>query len=143
MRCAKSLPLNKALRLKVHLIPFPVQSTPDVALCVFRIVQEALRNVKKHSGASRAQVILHLAGSTIHLSVCDQGVGFNRKESYEERRTGHPKHGRARTLAGWATSRFNPEPGTGTKVDVCAAAANKINNTGRLRVGRNALHRRP
>ena len=29
---------------------------PDVALCIFRIVQEALRNVKKHSGANRAEV---------------------------------------------------------------------------------------
>ena len=36
---------------------------PAVALCLFRIVQEGLRNVKKHSGATKAQVALeHLDG---------------------------------------------------------------------------------
>ena len=34
----------------------PRSVSPDVALCLFRIVQEGLRNVKKHSGAAHAQV---------------------------------------------------------------------------------------
>jgi len=50
--------------------------SPDIALCLFRIVQEALRNVKKHSGATQAQVTLKVEAKILHLSVRDQGIGF-------------------------------------------------------------------
>jgi signal transduction histidine kinase/ABC-type uncharacterized transport system substrate-binding protein len=52
---------------------------PDVALCIFRIVQEALRNVKKHSRASCAEVRLRGEGEMLYLSVSDAGVGFDKK----------------------------------------------------------------
>src|SRR5271155_1685104 len=51
----------------------------DVALCVFRIVQEALRNVKKHSGAKRAEVRLRGEDELLYLSVSDTGVGFDKQ----------------------------------------------------------------
>ena len=50
--------------------------SPDIALCLFRIVQEALRNVKKHSGVAQAQVHLKVEAKTLHLSVRDHGIGF-------------------------------------------------------------------
>ncbi len=53
---------------------------PDTALCVFRVVQECLRNMQKHSRASSGQVILQLVDDTLHLSVCDRGVGFDPRE---------------------------------------------------------------
>ena len=53
---------------------------PDLALCVFRITQEALRNVKKHSGASSAWVDLKLIEGRIHLLVKDEGRGFDPKD---------------------------------------------------------------
>ena len=49
----------------------------DATLCIFRIAQEALRNVKKHSGANRAVVRLEWAGDRLHLSVSDLGKGFD------------------------------------------------------------------
>jgi PAS domain S-box-containing protein len=49
----------------------------DAALCMFRITQEALRNIKKHSGAAKAEVRLEFAGERLHLSVSDQGRGFD------------------------------------------------------------------
>lgn len=55
----------------------PRDVPPDVALCLFRIVQEALRNIHKHSGATRAQVSLRMAAKTLILSVSDNGRGFN------------------------------------------------------------------
>jgi signal transduction histidine kinase len=54
----------------------PRNIPPDTALCLFRVVQEALRNVKKHSGATQAQVILKVKDKTVHLSIRDQGIGF-------------------------------------------------------------------
>jgi signal transduction histidine kinase len=52
----------------------------DVALCLFRIIQEGLQNLRKHSGVAKAQVKLWTAGDKILLSVCDKGKGFDLKE---------------------------------------------------------------
>jgi PAS domain S-box-containing protein len=58
-------------------VNIPRVISTDVSLCLFRIAQEALRNVKRHSGASSAKVHLEFLGGRLHLSVCDQGRGFN------------------------------------------------------------------
>ena len=52
----------------------------DVALCLFRISQEALGNVVKHSRAERARAELYGEGSEIRLRIVDAGVGFNPAE---------------------------------------------------------------
>ncbi|MEJ2008937.1 MAG: ABC transporter substrate binding protein, partial [Acidobacteriota bacterium] len=49
----------------------------EVALCVYRIVQEALRNVLKHSGSSTAVVELKGGPEEIRLEVSDSGKGFD------------------------------------------------------------------
>jgi PAS domain S-box-containing protein len=48
-----------------------------VALCLFRIAQEALGNVVKHSRAKNAQVELCGSNNEIRLRVVDAGVGFD------------------------------------------------------------------
>jgi len=50
--------------------------SPDAALCLFRVAQEALQNVVKHSGASAATVHLTQARRNIRLHVADDGKGF-------------------------------------------------------------------
>lgn len=45
-------------------------------LAAFRIVQEALQNVRKHSGASRVLVSVRLEGDAVELVVEDKGSGF-------------------------------------------------------------------
>jgi len=49
----------------------------DVALCLFRVTQEALGNVVKHSQADQAAVELRLKANTVHLRVADNGKGFD------------------------------------------------------------------
>ena len=49
---------------------------PAIALCLFRIVQEALGNVAKHSGADSARVTLMGVGDIIVLRIADSGSGF-------------------------------------------------------------------
>jgi signal transduction histidine kinase len=58
----------------------PRSVDPDVALCVFRIVQEGLRNLKKHSGATRAQVRLRGTHNKLFIFVVDEGIGFDVRE---------------------------------------------------------------
>jgi signal transduction histidine kinase len=55
----------------------PCGISGDVALCLFRIVQEGLRNVKRHSGANNASVRVECSDGNLHLTICDQGKGFD------------------------------------------------------------------
>jgi PAS domain S-box-containing protein len=55
----------------------PNQIPTDVALCLFRIAQEALRNVVKHGKTSAAQVKLSACADGIDLCVADTGSGFD------------------------------------------------------------------
>ncbi len=49
----------------------------EVSLCVFRVLQEALRNAMKHSGVSRFEVSLQGSPNEVELEVSDAGVGFD------------------------------------------------------------------
>jgi two-component system, NarL family, sensor histidine kinase DegS len=49
----------------------------DVNLALYRITQEALNNIWKHSRATKADVSLEYSPDKIKLSVSDKGIGFN------------------------------------------------------------------
>ncbi len=49
---------------------------PDISLCLFRVLQEALYNGIKHSGAQRLEVQMWATPGEIHLTVSDTGAGF-------------------------------------------------------------------
>ena len=55
----------------------PEEIPQDVELCFFRIVQEALNNIVKHSGAKQAHVQFVGTTSHIRLRIVDGGVGFD------------------------------------------------------------------
>jgi signal transduction histidine kinase len=54
--------------------PFPVSGSS--AVHVYRVLQEALNNVARHSGAKRAWVRLRFSGDELELDVEDRGSGF-------------------------------------------------------------------
>jgi len=56
---------------------FPLDVPKDVALCLFRVAQEALGNAIKHSGTREAQVEIRTNASGISLRISDQGKGFD------------------------------------------------------------------
>jgi PAS domain S-box-containing protein len=56
----------------------PQDIPKDVALCLFRVAQEALGNVVKHSQASSARVELGANESGVSLRITDEGRGFDR-----------------------------------------------------------------
>lgn len=49
----------------------------DIALCLFRVVQEALQNIAKHSGAQTCRVGLSGTPDGIRLCISDPGIGFD------------------------------------------------------------------
>jgi PAS domain S-box-containing protein len=52
---------------------------PDISLCLFRVLQEALQNATKHSGSRQLQVSLRNEASAIELTVVDTGIGFEER----------------------------------------------------------------
>ncbi len=57
---------------------------PETELVLFRIVQESLRNVWKHAGASRAWVTVEFSDDRTALTVRDDGEGFELPERIED-----------------------------------------------------------
>jgi signal transduction histidine kinase len=91
--------------------------SPNAQLQVLRIVQEALANVRKHSHARNADVVLEQTGATLRVSVSDDGAGFNPSELG---RSEFPRFGlatmreRAESIGG--TFQLDSTPGAGTRV---------------------------
>jgi signal transduction histidine kinase/ABC-type uncharacterized transport system substrate-binding protein len=89
---------------------------PNVALCLFRIVQESLQNLKKHSGAAQAKVSLRKAGDSLLLSVSDDGAGFDAKELGNKAGLGiRGMRERVRLVGG--QFEIHSEPGNGTRIE--------------------------
>ena len=53
----------------------------SLKILIYRILQEALNNVIKHSGADRVQVSLNKVGGSLELAVEDDGIGFDVSET--------------------------------------------------------------
>ena len=88
----------------------------DVALCLFRITQEGLRNIKRHSGADSAEVRLESSEDKLHLSITDRGVGFDvNKHSAQEGIGIRSMAERLRSLGGQLE--ITSRPMEGTRID--------------------------
>ena len=53
----------------------------DVALCLYRVAQEALRNVAAHAGARQVHVALRGTAAGLELTIADDGQGFDLAEA--------------------------------------------------------------
>jgi signal transduction histidine kinase len=62
--------------------------SPEISLCLYRVLQEALHNAMKHSGARQFDIDLFEAPDSIHLTVHDAGVGFDPKAAMHGRGLG-------------------------------------------------------
>ena len=50
-----------------------------VALCLYRVAQEALQNVAKHAGVNEAEVELTRSNGSLCLAISDRGSGIQRE----------------------------------------------------------------
>ncbi len=62
------------VRFEMEGSPAPV---PEVKAALYRVAQEALNNMVKHSGATQAVIRLEGDGERVHLCVSDDGHGFD------------------------------------------------------------------
>jgi PAS domain S-box-containing protein len=66
--------------LDVHFENIPKALPPEICLCLYRVLQEALQNVVKHRASQHAHVSLNGQIDTINLTVKDSGAGFDLHE---------------------------------------------------------------
>jgi len=83
---------------------------------LFRIVQEALNNIGRHSQAERAEIRLSEGADQVHLEISDDGVGFDFHQVPESHFGLRSIMERARLFKG--TAAINSSPGRGTRIAV-------------------------
>jgi PAS domain S-box-containing protein len=101
--------------VEVHFTHRDVPGTvrPDIALCVFRVLQEALQNAVRHSTAARCAVILESARSVLTLTVRDEGRGFSTESLPQDRGLGLTSmRERLKLVAGELVIDSKPDSGT-------------------------------
>jgi two-component system, NarL family, sensor histidine kinase DegS len=59
---------------------------PVISLTLFRIIQEALNNVRKHANAKNVIIIIEFLKENAKLYVCDDGIGFNIEQLQAKRK---------------------------------------------------------
>jgi signal transduction histidine kinase len=105
------------IRINLVIPPSLPRLSDEVELCVFRVTQECLQNVAKHSGAGEAKIVIEHTASQIRLIVTDAGKGFNRAKAVREGGLGLlSMEERAQSLRGQLTIRS--APGSGTEVSL-------------------------
>lgn len=104
-----------ALRVSFDCRGVPKKLSADAALCLFRVAQEALRNVERHAQASKVDVSVVGRNEGIALAVRDDGAGFDSSSTAKRASLGLASmRERVRILDG----RFDIEsgPGIGTSL---------------------------
>jgi PAS domain S-box-containing protein len=106
-------------RIKARFVhrDLPEALPQDVALCLYRVAQEGLRNVAKHSGSSRVTVSLAGVQQGVRLSITDFGAGFDPESVKSKGGLGLiSMQERVRMMQGSIT--VASQPGRGTRIEV-------------------------
>jgi signal transduction histidine kinase len=92
-----------------------IETSPMIATGIFRIYQESLTNVARHSEAKKVMSVLEIIGGEIRLSIADDGKGFDMNGSGRTKTLGLlGMKERALMLGG--TLEIISEPGKGTTI---------------------------
>jgi len=108
---------HRNLKIKFHQKGFPSSLPPEIALCMFRIAQEAVHNIVKHSGAQEAKLVLTRTSEVLHMKVLDSGCGFDIETAKLKKRLGLLSIKERLRLVGGDFS-IRSRPSEGTQIDV-------------------------
>ncbi len=76
------------IQLNLSVTDLPEEIDREVSLCLYRVVQEALRNAARHAGASEILVKLAGNGGGVELQIVDDGSGFDVARAANDGRLG-------------------------------------------------------
>jgi signal transduction histidine kinase len=94
----------------------PVPLPHEAKLSFYRIAQEALNNVAKHSRATRAEILLKHEDGKVEMVIADNGRGFDPQQVMATSLGLHIMHERAEVIG--ASLQISTEVGHGTRVEV-------------------------
>jgi PAS domain S-box-containing protein len=104
-----------AIHFDEHDVPRHLNA--DVALCIYRVIQEALQNSVRHSGGAPIQVKLISIDEEIHLYIADDGKGFDVDNAMQNGGLGLVSM-RERVRQVHGSIHFASSPGAGTRIEV-------------------------
>ena len=108
---------QSTLDLSLEIGQLPAAVGHDAALCLFRVAQEALNNVARHSGAAAASVSLRQMDGGLLLAVRDDGAGFDPAKPEKGRHLGLASM-HERVMLADGTLDIESAPGRGASVIV-------------------------
>jgi PAS domain S-box-containing protein len=103
---------RKGVRIDFRSHDLPSFVAPDISLCLFRVLQEALYNGVKHSGVRHFEVQLWSFANEIHLAVSDSGAGFDIEAARNDRLGIVGMRERLKLLNGTFSIESQPQHGT-------------------------------
>ena len=114
----KDFAARNGMEIEFYHDSLPHKPPQDAALCLFRVAQEAIRNVQKHSGTHRALVQLDENSGSLRLRVSDHGAGFDAESNEHVQGLGLlSMQERLHSLGGELF--VHSRPGGGTCIEAC------------------------
>lgn len=89
----------------------------DKEIIIFRMVQEVLNNIVKHSGARQVHINLNMTDDRLFLSIEDDGVGFRPEDKVQASGAGI-RNLKSRAILINANLIINSAPGNGTRITI-------------------------
>ncbi|MBZ4664204.1 MAG: Two-component sensor histidine kinase [Caloramator sp.] len=89
----KSIKEEKDIKIELKIKPIDDEIEPIIQVAVYRIIQEILNNVKKHSKAKNVEVKLDYGLKYLMIVVSDDGVGFDVEETLKKVKTQGTNYG--------------------------------------------------
>ena len=84
----KDFQARSEIECHLYIEPIEIQAPPNMSVDVFRILQEALTNVLRHSRASSVEVTLKQRENLIELHVNDNGIGISEQTALDPKSLG-------------------------------------------------------
>ena len=112
---------GSGIKFSSRIAPLDGVFSKDYEISVYRIIQESINNIVKHSYASEALIVIDRGQDTVSMTIKDDGKGFddNPESSIFNRRAGlgiSSIEERVRLLKGSLTIDSSPETGTTIKI---------------------------
>ena len=115
------LSMRTGTKIHLHLCEDLDGIPPPVLVQILRIVQEGIRNIEKHAAAQHAWVVLERRRGFLHLTIEDDGAGFDVSAVCRQRGSHYGIHvirERTSRLGGWLKIRSAPGRGCTLTVTV-------------------------
>jgi len=121
---AREFQKRTGIRCRTQLPPEGAKLDSDVSVTMFRIFQEILTNIARHSRATRVDLELGIAADQVSLEVADNGVGIQDSELHAKKSLGLLGMQERALLFGGDVS-VSGVPGHGTRVSVAIPIGSK------------------